>query len=209
MTTIRPLKIEVNEKDLSVWVSAGVMLWDLMDYLANYVTPAAPRGKSFSTSQHLGTLCLGYALHAHPVHVNQTVAGTIATGSHGSSITYRTLSSHVLAVKAVLANGTSVLVFEESHPFLIKAFRVNVGRLGVVTEVKIRIFKEKLVRRSLWSAVPLDEVIIRLKQAQEMYKLTGALPEWLDGTELIWMTMNSTVCSIHIVLRTVYRFQIA
>ena len=50
MTTIRPLKIEVNEKDLHVWVSAGVMLWDLMDYLANYVTPAAPRGENSSSS---------------------------------------------------------------------------------------------------------------------------------------------------------------
>ena len=55
MTTIRPLKIEVNEKDMAVWVSAGVILWDLMDYLGNYVTPAAPRGESFSTSQHLET----------------------------------------------------------------------------------------------------------------------------------------------------------
>ena len=51
MTTIRPLKIEVNEKDLCVWVSAGVMLWDLMDYLGNYVTPAAPRGENSSVSQ--------------------------------------------------------------------------------------------------------------------------------------------------------------
>ena len=45
MTTIRPLKIEVNEKELFAWVSAGVIVWDLMVYLGNYVTPAAPRGR--------------------------------------------------------------------------------------------------------------------------------------------------------------------
>ena len=134
-------------------------------------------------------------MHAHPAYVNQTVAGTIATGTHGTSITYRSLSSHVLAVKAVLANGTSVLISEESHPFLLKAFRVNVGRLGVVTEVKIRIYKEILARRTHWSAVPLHEMMLRLKQAQEIYKATGDLPGWLDGTELLWMPTNSTVCS--------------
>ena len=45
MTTIRPLSIEVNEEEMSVWVSAGVTIWDLMDYLGNYNTPSAPRGE--------------------------------------------------------------------------------------------------------------------------------------------------------------------
>ena len=137
-------------------------------------------------------------MNAHPSNRNQTIGGTIATGSHGSSISYSSLSNHVLAVKAVLANGTCVEITEERHPFLMKAFRINVGRLGVVTEVKIRIFEEVLARRTLWLAVPLDEVMLRLKQAQEMYKATGLLPEWLDGTELLWMTTNSTVCSLHV-----------
>ena len=134
-------------------------------------------------------------MHAHPVNVNQTVAGTIATGSHGTSITYSSSSNQVLAVKAVLANGTSVLISEESHPFLLKAFRINVGRLGVVTEVKIQIYKEMLARRTHWAAVPLDEMMMRLKLAQEIYKATGDLPSWIDGTTLLWMPTNSTVRS--------------
>lgn len=48
MTTMRPLTIDVNEKELSVWVSAGVTVWDLGVYLGNYVTPSAPRGDTKS-----------------------------------------------------------------------------------------------------------------------------------------------------------------
>lgn len=45
MTTIRPLSIYVDEKDMSVWVSAGVTVWDLIIYLAEFITPLAPRGE--------------------------------------------------------------------------------------------------------------------------------------------------------------------
>ena len=44
MTTIRPLTIDVDTDEMSAWVAAGVTIWDLMVYLANYVTPSSPRG---------------------------------------------------------------------------------------------------------------------------------------------------------------------
>jgi hypothetical protein len=44
MTSIRPLNISVNETEASVWVDAGVKVIDLLQYLANYVTPEAPAG---------------------------------------------------------------------------------------------------------------------------------------------------------------------
>lgn len=44
MTTLRPMNISVNESEPSVWVDAGVKVMDLLDYLGNYVTPAAPAG---------------------------------------------------------------------------------------------------------------------------------------------------------------------
>ena len=44
MTTIRRPKIEIDEEEMSVWVSAGVIVWDLMTFLGDYVTDDAPRG---------------------------------------------------------------------------------------------------------------------------------------------------------------------
>ena len=44
MTDLNPQKYEVNEEEMSVWVSAGTITWDLMAFLGDYVTDAAPRG---------------------------------------------------------------------------------------------------------------------------------------------------------------------
>ena len=128
-----------------------------------------------------------------PLFVNQTVAGAVATGTHGSSLKYGSFSNQVLAVKVILANGTTVEISEESHPFLMKAFRVNVGRLGVVTDVKLKISPETLAQRILRAAIPSQEFMHRFKNAQEMYKHTGTLPDWLDGTNIWWMVRNSSV----------------
>ena len=132
-----------------------------------------------------------------PSFLNQTIAGAIATGTHGSSIEHGSLSNQVLAVRAVLANGTLVEISEESHPFLLKAFRVNVGRLGVVTHVKMRITPETLAQRILTPAVPDAVLIEMMKGAQEVYKETGSLPEWMEETQFFWLATNGTVSFLH------------
>lgn len=113
MTTIRPLKIEVDEKTSSVWVDAGVKVWDLLRYLANYVTKEAPAG---------------YTLPAPPWFVAQTIGGALATGTHGSNLKHGSLSNQVLAFQVVLANGTLTEISAESDPFLM---RVCVRRLVI------------------------------------------------------------------------------
>lgn len=44
LSTVRPLTIRVHEQEEAVEVDAGVVVWDLIDYLAHYVTPTAPAG---------------------------------------------------------------------------------------------------------------------------------------------------------------------
>lgn len=105
MSTISPLSIEVDEASSSVWVDSGVIVWDLLRYLGNYVTEAAPAG---------------YTLPASPWFVYQTIGGALATGTHGSSLIHNSLSSQALAFRVVLANGTLAEISEESNPFLMK-----------------------------------------------------------------------------------------
>lgn len=80
LTTIRPLTIQVNETEQSVWVSAGIKIIDLLNYLGNYVTATAPAG---------------WTLPAFPWFVYQSIAGAVATGTHGSSLPWKTLSNQV------------------------------------------------------------------------------------------------------------------
>ena len=128
-----------------------------------------------------------------PGFFNQTIAGAIATGTHGSSVKHGSLSNQVIAIKAILANGTLVEISQEKHPFLIKAFRINVGRLGIVTDIKFKISPETVTRRTLRSAIPTETVMPMLKEAQETYKKTGYLPDWLEGQIMTWLPKNVTV----------------
>ena len=67
---------------------------------------------------------------------SQSIAGAIATSTHGSSMTWGSLSDLVLAVEAVLADG-SVVRYESGEE--LRAFRCNLGHLGIVTKVKLQL----------------------------------------------------------------------
>lgn len=97
MTTLRPLTISVNESELSVWVDAGWKVVDLLQYLANYVTPAAPAG---------------YTLGAFPWFVYQVRAEAVLVevGPHpqcASTVHAEAEPSHLLCLPGKQAESAS------------------------------------------------------------------------------------------------------
>src|SRR3954447_3145419 len=65
----------------------------------------------------------------------QTVAGALATGARGTGERYRSLSANVVGMRLVDGRGK---VVELTDPEDLRAARVSVGALGVVTGVAIR-----------------------------------------------------------------------
>lgn len=65
----------------------------------------------------------------------QTLAGALATATHGTGLRFRNLSSQVAAVRLVTADGS---VLEVDDPDTLCAARVGLGCLGVVTEVTLQ-----------------------------------------------------------------------
>lgn len=55
----------------------------------------------------------------------------------------------VLSLNAITANGTQLTVTPQSNPHLFKALGGSVGRLGVVTELTLRIRPQMAVTKSL------------------------------------------------------------
>ncbi|GIF19841.1 L-gulonolactone oxidase [Actinoplanes tereljensis] len=66
----------------------------------------------------------------------QTVAGAISTGTHGTGIEFSTIASCVEAVKLVTGAG-ELLTIGKDDP-LLNAARVGLGALGVLVEVTLR-----------------------------------------------------------------------
>ncbi len=68
----------------------------------------------------------------------QTIAGALATGTHGTGARLGGLATQVEALDLVLADGSPVTCSASLRPDLFAAARVGLGALGVVTAVTLR-----------------------------------------------------------------------
>ena len=87
----------------------------------------------------------------------QTIAGAIATGTHGSGIDFGSLSSAVRGARLVTGTG-EVLDIDESRPDLLHAAQVSVGLLGVITRVTLDVMPAYRLKESN-RIDPLDKVL--------------------------------------------------
>jgi FAD/FMN-containing dehydrogenase len=68
----------------------------------------------------------------------QSVAGAVATGTHGSGIELPTFSGALLGARLIGAGG-EILEVGERDPALLRAVRMSVGTLGVMTELTLAV----------------------------------------------------------------------
>lgn len=68
----------------------------------------------------------------------QSIAGAICTGTHGSSVNHGLMSEDVLALKITLADGTTRSCSADTEPELFRAALLSLGALGIITEVTLR-----------------------------------------------------------------------
>lgn len=108
--------LDVNPQARRVRVQAGIPLHRLNDALAAH----------------------GLALENLGDIDRQTIAGAIATGTHGTGAGYGNLPSLVEALTLVTGTGEVLQCSREDDPELWRAARVSLGALGVVCEVELR-----------------------------------------------------------------------
>ncbi|WP_030440734.1 D-arabinono-1,4-lactone oxidase [Actinoplanes subtropicus] len=103
----------------------------------------------------------------------QTVAGAISTGTHGTGVGHSTLASCVEAVKVVTGSGEVLEVGKDDPIF--PAVRLGLGALGVLVEVTLRCV-EAFTLLADERPMPLAEVL-------------AGLDEWIpanDHLEFFW-----------------------
>ena len=81
---------------------------------------------------------LGQAMVNLPDIDRQTLAGAIATSTHGTGIAHRSLSGYVTALRLVTAAGEVLDLDAGTDPDTFNAARVSLGALGVVTRVTLQ-----------------------------------------------------------------------
>jgi len=99
----------------------------------------------------------GFALHNTGSLPHISVAGATATGTHGSGDANGILSTAVVALEVVRADGTSETV-GRGDPAL-AAMAVGLGMFGVITRVVLEIQPTYQVRQDVYVGAPWDGVL--------------------------------------------------
>lgn len=93
----------------------------------------------------------------------QTVAGAIATGTHGTGAKLRNISSQVEAMELVLGDGSLRELTAAGDPSLLRAARVGLGALGAIATVTLRCVPAFTLRR-VDTPCPREEVLDAFQQ---------------------------------------------
>ena len=112
----------------------------------------------------------------------QSVAGAFSTGTHGTGITFGTLSTCILGITLVTASGEILQISAQENADYFNAARVSLGALGVITRYELQLvpaFKLKYVA----AKAKLGDVLANL----ETYKQRNR------NFEFYWFPFTQTV----------------
>jgi FAD/FMN-containing dehydrogenase len=132
---------------LDAWAGAPVI-----DRAGGMVTvPAGMRLRELSAA----LLHEGFSLPIVGSIQAQTIAGAIATGTHGSSLQHGNIAGLVTGLRMVTGTGDVLAISEEDDR--LDGARVHLGALGAVTEVTLRIIPAARLHQTI-EHIPIEEV---------------------------------------------------
>lgn len=68
----------------------------------------------------------------------QSIAGAISTGTHGSSVHHGLMSEDIVSLRITLADGTTKFCSPETNVDLFRAALLSLGALGIISEITVR-----------------------------------------------------------------------
>ncbi|WP_411698478.1 FAD-binding protein [Conyzicola sp.] len=128
----------------------------------------------------------GWALHNLASLPHISVAGAVATGTHGSGDTNGTLSSAVSALELVTASG-ELLTLHRGEPDFDGAV-VALGALGIVTRVSLDIQPTFDVRQDLYDDLTFADLLADFDAVTSSAYSVSLFTDWLGDTlRTVWI----------------------
>lgn len=94
---------------------------------------------------------------------DQTLAGVITTATHGTGIAYGVISTHVMAMTLLLADGSRVSCSRHERPDLFSASLCGLGATGLILSIQLEV--EPAFRlEELQESLPFEEVMQNLDE---------------------------------------------
>lgn len=132
----------------------------------------------------------GLAMRNLGAITEQSIAGATATGTHGTGISFGALHTQIVALKLITGAG-EVKVIDESNADWLRAARLSLGALGVITEVTLDVTPAYNLDLAMYK-LPFEEVVAKLpKLVQENTRIRIY---WFPGSNFVYVnTINPPV----------------
>jgi FAD-linked oxidoreductase len=88
----------------------------------------------------------------------QSIAGAISTATHGTGARLRNISSQIIELTLMTADGATLVCSPERDPELFRAAVVSLGAIGVIVEVRLRCVPA-FTLRGIDAPAPLQETL--------------------------------------------------
>ncbi len=150
-------------------VQAGIRLKDLIKELAK----------------------VGLALKNIGSITEQSIAGAISTGTHGTGLRLQNMSQSIVGMKLVTGTG-DLLTITEADTDLLDAARVSIGALGIITEVTIECVSLYDLKHAVYWC-KFDDVIDKidiLNQENERFLIWWLVAPFGSKEDVLVVTSN-------------------
>lgn len=127
----------------------------------------------------------GYALPNLASLPHISVVGACATATHGSGVGNGCLTTAVVALEMVTANGEVVTLSRDANPDLFPGVVVGLGGLGVVTKLTLRIEPPYAVRQVAYDNLPHAEVEAHFEEIAASAYSVSLFCEWFSDNP-VW-----------------------
>ncbi|MFD2518680.1 D-arabinono-1,4-lactone oxidase [Salinimicrobium flavum] len=108
----------------------------------------------------------GLAMHNTGDVDVQTLAGAIGTGTHGTGIQLKNLSSMLVGARMINGKGEILEVSKEKDPEFLRALRVSLGTCGIFLKMRLQLLPTYRLHRKEW-CVHLDKCFENLEELQK------------------------------------------
>lgn len=132
---------------------------------------------------------LALATMASLPHIS--VAGAVATGTHGSGDRTGSLARAVAAVELVQADGTRRRVARGEPDF--EGYVVSLGALGIVTHLELDVEPAYAVRQDLYTDLDWDVAVEHLDELTASAYSVSLFTDWASGRiQQVWLKSRDT-----------------
>lgn len=116
-----------------------------------------------------------------------SIAGSVATGTHGSGDTQRCLAASVRALQLIGPEGDLVELSRDADPDLFPGSVVALGALGIVTRLTLDIEPSYEMAQRVRVAVPLDEIAAHFDAVSGAAHSVSVFTDWGGDEAQVWL----------------------